>query len=80
MGMYVYLKLIHVVVCQKPTQHCKVVIFQLKNYASTKKREIASVCMASGLNSNYVYHYILQVLKCYTVVKSNYVTIVVENT
>ena len=27
---YVYLLLVHVVVWQKPTQHCKVIILQLK--------------------------------------------------
>ena len=29
-GMYVYLWLIHIVVWQKPTQHCKAIILQLK--------------------------------------------------
>ena len=29
-GTYVYLWLIHVVVWQKPTQHCKAIIIQLK--------------------------------------------------
>jgi hypothetical protein len=29
-GTYVYLLLIHVAVWQKPTQHCKAIIFQLK--------------------------------------------------
>jgi len=30
-GIYVYLELIHIVVQQKLTQHCKVIILQLKN-------------------------------------------------
>ena len=29
-GIYIYLWLIHVVVWQKPIQHCKVIILQLK--------------------------------------------------
>ena len=29
-GLYVYLWLIHVVIQQKPTQHCKAIILQLK--------------------------------------------------
>ena len=28
--IYVYLQLIHIVAQQKPTQHCKAIIFQLK--------------------------------------------------
>ena len=32
-GTYVYLRLIHVVIWQKPAQHCKAIILQLKiNY------------------------------------------------
>ena len=30
-GMYVYLQLIHVIVWQKPTRHCKDIFLQLKN-------------------------------------------------
>ena len=30
-GTYVYLGLIHIDVWQKPTQHCKAIILQLKN-------------------------------------------------
>ena len=30
--IYVYLELIHIVVWQKLTQHCKAIIFQLKRY------------------------------------------------
>ena len=33
-GIYVYLWLTHIVVWQKPTQHCKAIILQLK-----KKKE-----------------------------------------
>ena len=29
-GTYVYLRLIHIEVWEKPTQHCKVIIFRLK--------------------------------------------------
>ena len=29
-GVYVYLQLIHVAVWEKPTQHCKAIILQLK--------------------------------------------------
>ena len=29
-GIYVYLWLIHIVLWQKPTQHCRAIIFQLK--------------------------------------------------
>ena len=29
-GTYIYLQLIHVVAWNKPTQHCKAIIFQLK--------------------------------------------------
>jgi len=29
-GIYVYLQLIHIVIQQKPTQHCKETILQLK--------------------------------------------------
>ena len=37
-GTYVYLWLIHVDVCQKPTQYCKAIILQLK-ISKLKKRE-----------------------------------------
>ena len=38
-GIYVYLRLIHVDVWQKPTQYCKALIFQLKvNTFFTKKK------------------------------------------
>ena len=30
-GIYVYLRLIHIVLWQKPTQPCKAIILQLKN-------------------------------------------------
>ena len=40
-GMYVCLQLIHVVVWQKPTQHCKAIILQ-------KREKIASA--SDGLN------------------------------
>ena len=35
-GAYVYSWLIHIVVGQKPTQHCKTTIFQLKNKTKHK--------------------------------------------
>ena len=44
-GMYVYIELIQVVVQQKLTQHCKVIMFQLKNKNpefSPKKRDHSS--------------------------------------
>ena len=31
-GIYVYLRLIHIVVLQKPMQHCKAIILQLKRF------------------------------------------------
>ena len=34
-GTYVYLWLIHVDIWQRPTQHCKAIIFQFKNYKKT---------------------------------------------
>ena len=37
-GMYVYLKLTHVIVRQKPTQHCKAIILQFKEKSSTRKK------------------------------------------
>ena len=37
-GIYVYLRLIHVAVWQKPTQHYKAVIFQLKISKLKKKK------------------------------------------
>ena len=36
-GIYIYLELIHVVVQQKLTQHCKAIIFQLKHKFFLKK-------------------------------------------
>jgi len=30
--IYVYLRLIHIVIWQKPTQHCKAIILQLKKF------------------------------------------------
>ena len=36
-GIYAYLRLIHVAVWQKPTQHCKAIILQLKINKSFKK-------------------------------------------
>ena len=35
-AIYVYLQLIHTVVQLKPTQHCKVIILQLKNKFKNK--------------------------------------------
>ena len=40
-GTCVYLLLIHAVVWQRPTQHCKAIIFQLKNI---KRRESEFPC------------------------------------
>ena len=41
-GIYVYLRLVHIVVQQKPAQRCKAIIFQLKvNYK--KKNLVSSV-------------------------------------
>ena len=41
-GTYVYLRLIHIDVWQKPTQYCKAIILQLKinkfNYKTTTKK------------------------------------------
>ena len=37
-GMYVYIRLIHIVVQQKLTQHCKANIFQKKLKQGLKKR------------------------------------------
>ena len=31
-GVYIYLGLIHIVKWQKPTQHCKAIILQFKEY------------------------------------------------
>jgi len=39
---YVYLWLIHVVVWQKPTQHCKAIILQLKKKCIGKKIQVIS--------------------------------------
>ena len=36
-GTYVYLQLIHIVVQQKPTQHCKAIILQLKQQIKINK-------------------------------------------
>ena len=36
-GTYVYLWLIHIAVWQKPTQHCKTIIFQFKMKKKKKK-------------------------------------------
>ena len=38
-GTFVYLWLIHVVVCQKPTQHYKAIILQLKIIFNEKKKK-----------------------------------------
>ena len=40
-GIYVYLWLIHIVVRQKPAQHCKAIILQLK--IKKKKKNEANV-------------------------------------
>ena len=45
-GTYVYLWLIYVVVWQKPTQHCKAIILQLK--INKKKQIIKSVSPDGG--------------------------------
>ena len=36
-GTYVYLRLIHAVIWQKPTQHCKAIILQLKKNRKAQK-------------------------------------------
>ena len=41
-GIYVYLQLIHIVVQQKPTQHCRAIIFQLKIHLKMEKKMIHS--------------------------------------
>ena len=38
-GTYVYLRLIHIVVWQKPTQYCKAIILQLNNKFFQKKKK-----------------------------------------
>ena len=43
-GMYIYLWLNHVVVWQKPIQHCKAIILQLK-----KKVPLLTLTRADGL-------------------------------
>ena len=43
-GRYVYLRLIHVDVWQKPTQHCKVIIIQLKINFKTHTIIILIIC------------------------------------
>ena len=40
---YVYLWLIHVDVCQKPTQYYKEIIFQLKINTFFKKKDLAKM-------------------------------------
>jgi len=40
-GIYVYLELIHIVVWQKPIQHCKTIILQL-NFFLKEKVELNS--------------------------------------
>ena len=42
-GTFVYLWLIHVVVCQKPTQHYKAIILQLKIIFNEKKERKADI-------------------------------------
>ena len=41
-GMHVYLRLDHLVVQQKPTQHCKAIILQFKKKVSGKKKSAYS--------------------------------------
>ena len=53
-GTYVYLWLIHVDVWQKPTQHCKAIILQLKILKNTlfkkiKKKKAGSFPSCQGL-------------------------------
>ena len=44
-GTYVYLWLIHVLVWQKPTPHCKAIIIQLKiNVKNCKKKKKKKSC------------------------------------
>ena len=43
-GTYVYLWLIHVIVQQKPVQHCKAIIFQLKINFKKGRKTIISFC------------------------------------
>ena len=44
-GTYVYLWLIHVDVCQKPTQYCRAIILQLK--INELKKKVYSVQLTS---------------------------------
>ena len=39
-GIYVHRLLTHVVVQQKPTQHCKTIILELKNISGTNQRKV----------------------------------------
>ena len=52
-GTYVYLWLIHVVVWQKPTQHYKPTIFQLKKKKHKKKKKKISRGPISNLNAHW---------------------------
>ena len=50
-GTRVYIQLIHTVVQQKLTQHCKAIIFQLK-----KKRNTPVTLLCSTESSKYISH------------------------
>ena len=51
-GTRVYIQLIHTVVQQKLTQHCKAIIFQLK-----KKRNTPVTLLCSTESSKYISHW-----------------------
>jgi len=41
-GIYVHLRLIHVLILQKPTQQCKTIILQQKNKLKKKRQQAAA--------------------------------------
>ena len=41
--MYMYIKLIHIVIWQKPTQHCKTIFYQLKKKDSAYQLSVQGV-------------------------------------
>ena len=42
-GTYVQLRLTHIMLWQKPTQHCKAIFLQLKNKLKKKKKVIQGI-------------------------------------
>ena len=53
-GIDVYLQLIHVVVQQKPTQHCKAIVLQIKKQQQTFGYDLNLILLSDNMENGLV--------------------------